>query len=213
MFCFILLAGGKGTRTQREIPKQFCSVKKKPLARHSFDAISAHPKCSSIVVVAPKHYHHLFSSSKPLRFANPGLRRQDSVENGFLVADKNTDYFLIHDAARPFPPIEKIDPLLGQAVAIGAASLALPCCETIVMEGYPAFPREKLWIRQTPQIINKDLLEKGLCFAKEKNIQVTDDLSLVEALGKKTSLLEGSINNIKVTYPIDFLIAEQVKHG
>ena len=63
---------------------------------------------------------------------------------------------------------------------------------------------------QTPQVIKPDLLKRGFELVNEKGYEVTDDVSIVEFMGERVQITEGSYVNIKVTTPEDMFIAERL---
>lgn len=209
----ILLAGGVGRRMQTETPKQFLKLGDKPLIRHSFDLFLIMPEIHEIVVVCAPEYRSFFSSeSKPIQFANPGLRRQDSVYNGLLATNKNHEMILIHDGARPFIEASVIQRALYAAQEWEAAATCMPISFTVKESNSHSFvcntpDRTRLWEIQTPQAIKRKLLIKGFYNAIAHNLTVYDDVSLVELLGEKVKLVEGSHINFKITLPLDLTIA------
>jgi 2-C-methyl-D-erythritol 4-phosphate cytidylyltransferase len=202
MTALILLAGGKGERMRSAIPKVFLPLDSKPIALHSYDTLSH--LVDQIVVVCPKEYRHLFPNTA--HFANPGSRRQDSLANGFsaLTPCKRV---LIHDAARPY--ITKEATLLLLADNSPASALATPVVNTIKETDEnnvvtKTLKRETLWSVQTPQLLNYDLLKEALTTITHN---VTDDVSLAEALGIPVKLILGDPTNTKITHPTDLLCA------
>ena len=198
----ILLAGGQSTRMGGPIPKTFLTIKGRPLIRYSFDLLT--PLFPKTIVVAPKPYHHLFPSHT--QFAEPGLRRQDSVKNGFQDL-QDFHYILIHDGARPLIKKEDVQNLIEKGLHHPAAALAAPVKNTLkrTRKGITeTIDRTDLWETYTPQLIRSDLLKQGL----ELNIPVTDELTLVEALGHNPLLVPCIFPNIKLTYPSDLPLIE-----
>jgi 2-C-methyl-D-erythritol 4-phosphate cytidylyltransferase len=212
----ILLAGGNGTRMQASIPKQYMLLNGKPLARYSFDLFLTMHEIDEIIVVCSSEYQHLFdkeSSDKPIRFAAPGKRRQDSVYNGLFASTPSHELVCIHDAARPFIDKELVLRVLNGAKLHGAATSAMPLKFTVKQSNKDSFvcstpDRSLIWEIQTPQAIKRDLLLEGFHSANSQNLTVTDDVSLVELIGKQVKLVEGSYRNLKVTVPTDFAIAK-----
>lgn len=211
----ILLAGGKGTRMGSNQPKQFMPLGAKPVAAYSFDLFASLREVQEIIVVCEDTYRDLFQTEKgmQLKFAEPGARRQDSVYNGFQLADPRAKYICVHDSARPFLSYEMIQRALAAAEQAGAAAVGMPLKYTVkecenngVVKYTPA--RERLWEIQTPQIIQPHLLRQGFEKAIENELTVTDDLSLVELIPHPVKLVEGSYKNIKITTPEDLLIAQ-----
>lgn len=215
----ILLCGGQGTRMQSKLPKQFLKINEKMIALYSFDVFKQMPEVAEIVVVCEPDYQHYFSLndlSIPLHFAPPGMRRQDSVYNGLQALRAKAPFTCVHDSARPFitPPI--VRRVMHAAEEVGAASAGMPLKFTIkkhhgnhLVEETP--DRSKYWEIQTPQIMRTDLLKKGFELIKQTNLEVTDDVSLVEALGLPVKLVAGCYTNFKITTPDDLELAKNGK--
>jgi len=140
-----------------------------------------------------------------------GQSRRESVYNG-LVASRDEwaadDWMLVHDAARPCLPRADLDALLAQPDEVGAL-LALPVSDTVKRAAHNRVvqteDRSQLWLAQTPQMFRCGLLLQALQRARGA---VTDEASAVEQMGLKPRLVAGSRENIKVTWPEDFALAE-----
>lgn len=210
----ILLAGGSGSRMGTSVPKQFLSLKGKPIVSYSFDVFCSLPEVVEIIVACAPEYRHFFKSSHiPIHFASPGERRQDSVYNGLQALTHPSSLVCIHDTARPFINPKMIRHALSAAYQHGAAVVGMPIKFTLKesdSEGLvrKTLPRSKIWEIQTPQVIKKELLQSGFAIAKEKNLTVTDDVSLVELQNLPVQIVEGAYSNIKITTPEDLIIAE-----
>jgi len=169
-----------------------------------------------IVVVCAPQFRSLFSSSlKPIHFADPGKRRQDSIFHGFSVASKQASIVSTHDSARPFVQKNEILSLLEKAIEIGAATLAVPvnctikeCRQNRLVA--KTLDRSSLWEIQTPQAMRYDLFEEGFAFAAKRNIEVTDDTSLAELLQAPVAIVPSSHRNFKITTPTDFIVAQTI---
>jgi len=140
-----------------------------------------------------------------------GQRRQDSVAEGLKRLER-CDWVVIHDGARPCLTIEMVERGLKEARQTGAAMAAVPLKETVkvvdaegVVESTPR--RESLWVAQTPQIFRFDLIAGAY---RNVSQEVTDDASLVEALGHKVMVYMGLYDNMKVTTPEDLALAETI---
>lgn len=211
----ILLAGGIGTRMNSQKPKQFLHLAEKPIARYSFDIFFAMSEIDEIIVVCLPEYRDLFEvpSNKRLTFAWPGERRQDSVYNGLMKASQDSHFICIHDAARPFIDEALVRRALDAGLIHGAATVGMPVKFTVKQSDKHHFvhstpDRAYIWEIQTPQVIRKDLLHEGFDYANQNQLTVTDDVSLVELLGKEVKLVEGSHINLKITVPTDLMIAQ-----
>lgn len=210
----ILLAGGTGSRMQSSTPKQFLKIDQKPIAVYSFDLFLQIPEIDEIVVVcAPDFTSYFKSDSKSVVFALPGQRRQDSVFNGLQVSSH--PLICIHDAARPFIDKILVSKVLAAGEQYGAATVAMPLKFTVKEVDSNQFvkntpDRSKIWEIQTPQVLHREILIEGFNQAYEKEITVTDDVSLAELINKPVKLVEGSHTNIKITVPSDLAIACQL---
>lgn len=216
-FDLIFLAGGIGTRMGTEIPKQFLPLNDKPVALYSFDTFYKIPEIEEIVVVCDEEYRHFFADydQSRLTYALPGLRRQDSVYNGLNALKHQHDRSLIcvHDSARPLINQEDIRKVVRTAYEWESAVLGVHVKSTIKLCDASQFvintlDRSHLWEIQTPQVVIYKLLKEGMEQAKVLHLPVTDDVSLVEFLGKAVKVVEGSYQNIKITTPEDLALAK-----
>lgn len=142
-----------------------------------------------------------------------GERRQDSIYNALLRVSESVEVVAVHDAVRPFITRQIITDCLTVAGESGGAIVGVPVKDTIkqvdsagLIEMTP--DRSRLWQAQTPQIFQKDKFWEVFQEANNRNLDVTDDASLFEAAGKDVRMVKGERDNIKLTYPIDFKIAE-----
>jgi 2-C-methyl-D-erythritol 4-phosphate cytidylyltransferase len=137
-----------------------------------------------------------------------GARRQDSVRAGLEAAGR-VGWVVVHDGARPLVTPELIERGLAAARETGAACCALPVPDTVkeAGEGFitRSLDRSRLWLAQTPQVFRYDLLVEA---HRKAQGEATDDASLVEALGVKVKLFEGSPRNLKVTTPEDLALVQ-----
>lgn len=212
----ILLSGGVGARMGGLIPKQYLLIHEKPIASLSFKVFDDCPAIHAMVVVANEGYHELFKSeNKPVSFALPGERRQDSLRNGMAKLSPDADLVLIHDAARPFLTQEMIDRLIATAEKSGAATLAVPMKCTIKQADpqglvLKTLDRSSLYEIQTPQALKLSLLKQGMEYAEKQGIEVTDDVSLAELIKHPVELVKGSPFNIKITTAEDLVISKAI---
>ena len=211
----ILLAGGQGSRFAQKTPKQYLPLGGKILALHSFDFFLKQACVQEIVVVCAAEYQKIFQKSDlpALTFAPPGKRRQDSLINGFQKRRLPAALCCIHDAARPFIRQEDFTKTLAAARATGAATLGYPVSETIKsctakMLVKKTLPRKTLYQIQTPQIILSSLLQRAIENVLAKQLLVTDDVSMVEALQEPVQVVSGSNHNLKITVEQDLKWAE-----
>lgn len=218
-FSVIFLAGGIGVRMGSAVPKQYLAIHQKPLALYSFEVLASMPEIQDFIVVCEPEYEALFygcdkAKGMNLQFARPGKRRQDSVFNGIQCLH-NHSLVCIHDAVRPLINPANVRQVVQEAANWGAAALGVKVRSTIkICDGAQVVVdtpnRASLWEIQTPQVIRLDLLQEGFTYAQEHQLTVTDDVSLIELLGKPVKIVEGSYANVKVTTPEDLIYVEKL---
>eukprot|EP00933_Yihiella_yeosuensis_P008840 TRINITY_DN11451_c0_g1_i1.p1 TRINITY_DN11451_c0_g1~~TRINITY_DN11451_c0_g1_i1.p1 ORF type:complete len:353 (+),score=78.65 TRINITY_DN11451_c0_g1_i1:118-1176(+) len=221
----VLLSGGVGKRMGANIPKQYLKLMGLEIVLHSLDTFL---ECgvAEIAIVCGDEWRSVFEEhiakkgkvGPIIKFTGGGKERQDSVKNG--LAQITSEFAAIHDGARPLVTKAEVEKVIDDARKHGAALLAVQTKATvkqasiIAKEGEPlvaATPNRKLlWEAHTPQVIRADLLRRGFDNAAEKNLEVTDDVSLIECLNEPVKLTEGEYTNIKVTTPEDMAVAEAI---
>jgi 2-C-methyl-D-erythritol 4-phosphate cytidylyltransferase len=218
----VLLAGGKGTRMKAAMPKQFLPLLGKPVFLRSLDVFQRDmPKdcVSSIVIVLDEsfrdEYQHIVDADKRILWADPGKERQDSVFNGLNRIPDSCSVVAIHDAARPLVSVDEVTRCLQDGIEHGAAVLGVPMKATVKESKDGEFvlrtvPRSRLWEIHTPQVGSKALFFRGFKKVRDDGLEVTDDASVVEALGEPVKLTLGEYTNIKLTTPDDLSMAEQI---
>jgi 2-C-methyl-D-erythritol 4-phosphate cytidylyltransferase/2-C-methyl-D-erythritol 2,4-cyclodiphosphate synthase len=195
----------------------------KPVFTYVLQLMELSPIIEGWVLVAPPGQLNIFyylavekeKCKKLLKVVSGGARRQDSVWAGLQVLPSQTKVVLIHDGARPLARTEDIANVVEAARQWGSATLAVPVKDTIKEADVNDFveqtlPREKIWLTQTPQAFTYQFLLEAYLWANKKGVRVTDDASLVEALGRKVKLVMGAYDNIKITTPEDIIIAEAI---
>mmetsp|Transcript_1638 Transcript_1638/g.4921 ORF Transcript_1638/g.4921 Transcript_1638/m.4921 type:complete len:282 (-) Transcript_1638:198-1043(-) len=218
--CAIVLAGGVGKRMKSDRPKQFLDLQGKTVLERSLELFLTLREVSQVVVVLEESYRDTFSSylkrtDKSFVFADPGKERQDSVYNGLQMAADSTRLICVHDAARPLVTHEEIKDVLRDAAEHGAAVLGVPCKATVKESEDGEFvlrtiERKRLWEVQTPQVVEKQLLIDGFSNVIKNNLEVTDDVSIIEQLGKPVKITVGQYTNIKITTPDDLIVADSI---
>ena len=213
----VLLAGGVGKRMGAPMPKQYLELGGKPIAAHSLVVFAGLPEVGEVVVVCEPEYRELFlahAGGREIKFALPGAERQDSVQSGLAEASPGATLVAVHDSARPLVTPAEIRACLADAAEHGAAVLGVPVKPTIKECGESGFvtatlQRARLWEVQTPQVVRPELLRRGFELVAREGLEVTDDVSVVEALGEPVKVTLGQYTNIKVTTPDDMSVAER----
>jgi len=217
----VIVAAGE-SRRMNGIDKVFTPLGGKPVLSRVLAAFESCDLIDQIIVVVSENNvgkcRELVGGeerAKPIEVCAGGKRRQDSVAAGLKQLDK-CDWVVIHDGARPLVTRELIERGLEVAKETGAAAAAVPATDTIKVAGDDMIvrqtpPRQNLWAVQTPQVFRVDIISKAY---QKATGEVTDDASLVEALGNKVKLYMGSYDNIKITNSSDMLVAEALlKYG
>ncbi|CAN0007255.1 unnamed protein product [Heterosigma akashiwo] len=215
----ILLAGGTGSRMKADRPKQFLGLRGKPVLDHTLELFLGLPYVSQLVLVLAEQYRGEYQpyADRDARvvFADPGKERQDSVSNGLGAVGAGAALVAVHDAARPLVTPGNIARVVADARAHGAAVLGVPMKATVKESADGEFvlrtiPRARLWEIQTPQVIKPDLLREGFRKVEAEGLEVTDDVSIIEALGLPVKITMGEYTNLKLTTPDDMDVAESI---
>lgn len=224
----IIPASGVGQRMQSDLPKQYLPFVNKTIIEHTLDRLLSHSQISGAVLVLSRedkywaNLNYQSQSKKPLIFAEGGMMRHHSVYNGLekLSLHVSSDcYALVHDAVRPLVSIIDLNRLIEVARQHSdGALLGAPITDTIKQLNIDGninqtVSRTGLWRAFTPQMFKADLLTDALKFVIEKKLEITDDASAIEVIGKTPTLVMGSLDNIKITLPEDLILARQIwKH-
>jgi len=166
-----------------------------------------------------------FVEGKVIKLVVGGKHRSDSVANALKIIDPKSRFILVHDAARPLVSPNLIRCIISATRKYGAVLPVLPVTDTIKRvgshhpgRGKPGLdyvketikPRQELYISQTPQGFQREILIKAY---KQTNLPrwqvgkyLTDEASLVENLGYPVKIVAGDPRNIKLTTPLDKII-------
>ncbi len=216
----IIAAGGVGTRLGADRPKQLLELHGRSILERSVEAFDGHPAIAETIVVLPPDLAASppawLAARRQVRVAAGGVRRQDSVANGFDLVDAATDVVLVHDAARPFVTPEVIARVIEGAAAHGAAIAAIPVSDTVKRaekrNGHPVItetiPREPLYLAQTPQGFAHGVLRDAIALGRS-GVEATDEAMLAEQAGHSVRVVDGSASNVKITTVEDLQAASR----
>lgn len=156
-----------------------------------------------------------YGLTKCAKVIRGGESRVHSALLAALEASPETELLAVHDGARPLVTPELIDRVVSAAARCSAAAPAVAVKDTVkaVREDggvEETLDRERLRAVQTPQVFEASLLKAALQSALEQEAPVTDDASAVERLGKVVFLVEGEEENLKITTPMDLVLAEAI---
>jgi len=158
---------------------------------------------------------HEWGVGKLHRVVTGGAARSDSVRLGLSALPAGVEVVAIHDAARPFVTPDTVARAVELAARQGAAVPAVPIIDTVKLSEAGerverTLPRHALWAVQTPQTFQTGLIRRAHAEAQRLGAALTDDASAVELLGEPVYLFPGDPENLKITTPLDFEIAEAI---
>lgn len=217
MVAALVLAAGQGSRLGGAMPKAFVSLGGKCIVERSLETLERARLVDRVLPVVPADHAALWDRVAPggPKRADPipgGARRQDSVQAGLDALSADVEWVAVHDAARCLVSEPEVEAVIQGAWASGAAILARPSPDTVklvrggLVQSTPE--RSACWVAQTPQVFRVDLLREALAKAQDEGFEATDDAQLVERLGVPVRIVLGSVHNLKITHPIDLVIAE-----
>jgi 2-C-methyl-D-erythritol 4-phosphate cytidylyltransferase len=231
--CFALVpCAGVGARAGTDGPKQYASLAGRALVLWTLEALARVAALDgTLVVLAPDdRQFDALSREGDAEAAGAcwtarvgGASRAESVAAGLAElrargADED-DWVLVHDAARCLVRPESVRRLIDacREDAVGGL-LALPVADTLKRGDADAAPervsatvaREAIWAAQTPQMFRIGALREALAAGLARGLAITDEASAIEAAGGRPRLVRGDFENLKVTWPEDFALAERL---
>ncbi|HEY4111341.1 2-C-methyl-D-erythritol 4-phosphate cytidylyltransferase [Puia sp.] len=225
----VIVAGGSGSRMGASVPKQFLLLAGKPVLWYSINTfLAAYDDLQVILVVPAGHWEMAktlvagVSDPARVRLAEGGETRFHSVRSGLGFVDGES-LVAVHDGVRCLASIGLVRRCFEQAARLGSAIPVVDCKDSVRwMEGGGSKPmdRRRVKLVQTPQTFLGGLLlgafesqggSVGLgAIAGRDGAEFTDEATVVEAAGHAVHLVEGEVNNIKITLPADLVFAEQL---
>lgn len=213
----VIVAGGAGTRMGGSLPKQFMLLKGRPVLYYTLKTFLDTWPDLQVILVLPVEYTDMgqeiidaFFDKNRIRITAGGDTRFQSVKNGLALVEEESVIF-VQDGVRCLLSAALIERCYARAVETGTAIPAIPSNDSIRLvndEGNTAYDRSKVMIIQTPQTFHSKILLPA--FQIDYKDKFTDEATVVEAYGMKVSLVEGEATNIKITTPVDILIAERI---
>ena len=219
----VIVAAGRATRMDG-IDKAIAPLGLEPVIVHAVRPFLRSRRVQEIVVVTREDL--LVPIGQALQDAGMdkvtmvvvgGASRAESVIIGLDTVSKKTRLVAVHDGARPLVTGQIVDAAIQKAAETGAAAPAIPVKDTIkiakdgLVECTPN--RASLFAVQTPQVFDRDLLRGALQKAREDKAEVTDDCMACERIGRKVHLVAGSEENLKITTPMDLVLADEILAG
>jgi len=215
----IIVAAGSSRRMGFD--KLLASLAGKPVLQRSIEAFLRCADVSEIVVVCPEdrfkaldiHY-----AEKTIRRIDGGADRHDSVAAGLSLLNGSLGtppaYIAVHDGARPLICPSQISRVYHDALLHRCSTSARPITETVKRVDSNSFvteavDRKNLWLMETPQIFEAELLKQAYSAVRAQGARVTDEVSALEITGHPTHLVTNPSPNPKITFPHDIVQAER----
>lgn len=212
----VIVAGGSGLRMGAATPKQFLLLQNKPLLWHTIQAFASAFADIQIILVLPQAHLDFGNSiaemfpQVAINVTTGGNSRFQSVKNGLAFVPNDAIVF-VHDGVRCLITPQLIQACYQQALVKGSAIPAVAATDSIrIANGEDSVVADRTNVRiiQTPQTFTSKLLLPA--FQQPYQDAFTDEATVLEAFGAKVFLIEGDYTNLKITRPIDLLIAEKI---
>lgn len=226
----VILAGGIGSRMGGDKPKQYLTVKGKPIIIYTIEKFLVVPEFEKVIVLCPKQWvehtknlieKHIAPAKDIVAVIEGGSTRNETIMNAVKLIESegnlNDDTIIVtHDSVRPFVTHRIIEENIKAAEEFGACDTVVPATDTIVeavdnatISSIP--DRSKMYQGQTPQSF-KALKLKNMYESlsdEEKDI-LTDAAKIFVIKGEKVALVQGETYNMKITYPYDLRVAKSL---
>ena len=224
----VILAGGTGTRMGKlpgqgsAVTKQFLTLDGEPVILRTIKQFEACESIDEIVLVVREEEKALYPPMlreagihKVTKITAGGKTRQESAEAGLRAVSDRCRFIAIHDGARPLITPEQITLVAKEAYRIGAAAAASRAKDTTKLTDGNRYveqtpDRNSVWNAATPQIFKVEEYRAAVYMGKENGTVVTDDCSLVEALGFPVRMVDTGYQNLKITTREDLYFARAV---
>lgn len=215
----IIVAGGSGTRMGNVLPKQFLLLNEKPILYFTIKSFLDAYEDMQVVLVLPEEFIKVGKeiveqnfSQRSIQYAVGGETRFHSVRNGLQLVNQESIVF-VHDAVRCMVTVDLIQRCYEQCMQTGTAIPVIPAKDSLRIisnDGTTSEPieRKNVVMVQTPQCFHSKIILSS--FNIDYKEHFTDEATVVESFGIKVSLITGEDANIKITHPVDLLIAESI---
>jgi 2-C-methyl-D-erythritol 4-phosphate cytidylyltransferase len=217
----VVVAGGSGARMGAAQPKQFLLLRGKPVLWYTLMVFLAAYDDLEIVLVLPAGHMEAgravvdaVSSPSRVRLVVGGETRFHSVRNGLALVVEEDALVAVHDGVRCLVGVDLVRRCFEQAEKVGSAIPVVECADSVRLvssEGSEPIDRSVVKLVQTPQTFQGSLLLRA--YKEAVGVSFSDDATVVEASGVAVHLIAGDKTNLKITMPIDLVIAEQVLGG
>ncbi|HVF97361.1 MAG TPA: 2-C-methyl-D-erythritol 4-phosphate cytidylyltransferase [Flavisolibacter sp.] len=215
----IIVAGGSGKRMGSNLPKQFLLLHGKPVLYYTLKTFLEAFEDLQLVLVLPEDYADMgreiidaYFDYRRIQITAGGETRFHSVQAGLRLVQGDAIVF-VHDAVRCLVTTGLIQRCYEHALRMGSAVPVTLSRDSVrllneELNDNEVLDRNKVVLVQTPQTFHSRILQPA--FEIDFKARFTDEATVVEAYGLKISLIEGEENNLKITRPVDLMIAEKL---
>ena len=213
----VIVAGGSGSRMGSAVPKQFLLLRDKPILWYTLEVFLEAYDDMMVVLVVPAEQMEAAQAiveatraPQRVRLTPGGITRFHSVQNGLKLINEDNVIF-VHDGVRCLASVDLIHRCYEQAVSLGSAIPVVDSKDSVRLvtgQGNEAIDRSRVKLVQTPQTFLSHILLPA--YRVEYRNEFTDEASVVEAGGHEVHLIEGEDSNIKITLPMDLILAEKL---
>ena len=213
----MIVAAGSGSRMGGNLPKQFLLINDKPVLYYTLKTFLDSFADMQVILVLPVDYTDMgqeiidaWFDKERIRITAGGDTRFQSVKNGLQLVDGDAIIF-VHDGVRCLLTEELIHTCYKSAVETGTAIPVVTSKDSVRFlqdDRNDAVDRNKVLLVQTPQTFHSKIIIPA--FQIDYKEKFTDEATVAEAFGIKVTLVDGEENNIKITSPIDLLVAEKI---
>lgn len=222
----LIFAGGSGVRMNtKSRPKQFLDLNGKPIIIYTIEIFDNHPDIDAIVVVCLESWIPFlkkmlkkFEINKVVNIIPGGATGQDSIYKGLCAAEEfaheqgeENPIVLIHDGVRPLINEETITDNISKVKECGSCITTVPAIETVIIDRHDGSldipKRNDCMMARAPQSFYlKDIISAHRRSQAEGKNDFIDSCSLMSHYGYKLGLIQGPVENIKITTPTDYFV-------
>lgn len=213
----VIVAAGSGTRMGNDLPKQFILINDKPVLYYTLKTFLEAYDDLQVILVLPVDYTDMgqeiidaWFDKDRIRITAGGDTRFQSVKNGLALTEDESIIF-VHDGVRCMLTQDLVHRCYETAIETGSAVPVITTKDSVRLlqeDGSDAIDRNRIVFVQTPQAFHSKILLPA--FQIDYKEKFTDEATVVEAFGLKVTLIQGEENNIKITRPLDLVIAAKL---
>ena len=221
----VIAAAGSGTRMSSDVKKQYLLLEDKPIIYHTIKKFDEIEEINSITIVCDrdgmeyveKEILNSYTFNKSVNLVEGGATRTESVLNGLLSLELDTEYVLVHDGVRPFIKSDVIRQAMKETWSGKSVVVCSKTVDTVkvVEDGrvVKTLDRSVLWNAETPQCFDYGLILEKVKEAMELDVRFTDEASILEYFDYDVHIVENIHPNIKITMPKDLIYGQYLLKG